>query len=487
MRPGDFEVVKMLGKLYHRMGNPHKAIEILEHSILLYEDKIDFTVINILTDLYLQQGSYSEASGLISRAEGVLCYGQALPIDLKVKLGICNLHMGDVDTAYSQFDDLLKEPIEECMDLYLQAGDALVEVNEHQQALHLFERLTETTENQPGLWKRIVRCKEQCEGRSAVVSWWLQLVDGLEWTHESYVEAALAAIKGLADLGDLDVASERLNQLTELLDMEQVVFPQEEKAATSALLLKESLELRIGRKENSFEEMLSIVYHTLRQMQQQAGMEENDIDIPISKDLSCLMQRIRVADANEKLEEMDAGRERRSVFTGFRSARQEQRFARKEKSLSDCESGSSQLPGIFLISDFVKGGEQYNIFMKVIDGLLSNERWTDAEYFLTTAIAVSSRLAKTSEQRMVRDAFRVKLIEVLHHQEKHSEALEIVKKLVSNWPYSIKIWNAYCMLLGEIGSSKWQNTELLCFCDEMLSGCRDLLPAIDRNIQEASL
>lgn len=157
MKPGDFEVVKMLAKLYHRMDRPQKAIEVLENAILRYEDQIDFSVINVLVDLYLQQGSYSEASALISRSEGSLRYGQTLPIDLRVKLGLCALHMADMDTAYVQFGDLLKEPVNECVDLYLQAGDALLGVHQYQQALSLFEQLISTSDNKPALWNRITK------------------------------------------------------------------------------------------------------------------------------------------------------------------------------------------------------------------------------------------------------------------------------------------------------------------------------------------
>ena len=452
MRPGDFEVVKMLGKLYHRMGHPDKAIEILEHAILRYEDRMEFTVINILADLYLQQGSYSEASGLISRAEGVLCYGQALPIDLKVKLGICALHMGDVDTAYTQFADLIKEPIDECVDLFLQAGDALVEVHEYNQALHLFERLLVTSESGPSLWERITHCKERIEGKSAVVSWWLQTVDSLERSHPHYIHASLSSIKGLVDLGDTELAEERMAQLKELMDNASVSFPEEEKEMTACLLMKESLELRIGQKHNFLEEMLPVVFHTLQKMQGDYKIQESSVECPVSSDLVELQSRMKRARLEEDLSEMDAGRERHAVFTGFRTVRKEQRFARKERSLSDTEG--KDMSHLFLMEDFIKGGEQYAIFMKVIDALIAEGRWNDAEYFLSAAVGISCKVARTSD-RVVRDVFRMKLIEVKQRRGRIHEALELAKKLCTHWPYSFRVWNTYSMLLCKIGSSRW--------------------------------
>eukprot|EP00210_Caulerpa_lentillifera_P006560 g6265.t1 len=461
-KPGDFEVVKMLAKLYHRMDRPQKAIEALENAILRYEDQIDFSVVNVLVDLYLQQGSYSEAAALISRSEGSLRYGQTLPIDLRVKLGLCALHTADYDTAYVQFGDLLKEPVEECVDLYLQAGDALLGVHKYHQALNLFEQLIPTNENKPSLWNRITKCKELSEGRSSVIGWWIQLVDGMDYSHANYVEAALSAIQGLVDLGDMDHAEERMKSLNELLQSDQVDFPEEQEAATSALLLKESLDLQIGKKESFLERMLPIVYLTLKKMRQDYKISEEIIqDLSISPELLDVPTRIRRAGPNHT-QAMDAGREREAVFAGFRSIRQELRYARKERiaSSGDVESQDDDSP--LLLEDFIKGGEQFTVFMKVVDELITEDRLADAEYLLGSAVDLCKKIARGSRPT-IRDAFRIKLVDVMYKQRKYAAAMCVVKLLCTHWPYSIKVWNLYSLLLGKIGKTKWVSKYITSF------------------------
>lgn len=135
----------------------------------------------------------------------------------------------------------------------------------------------------------------------------MQLVDGLDYTHANYVEAALSAIQGLVDIGDMDLAEERMKTLNELLQNDQVDFPEEQEAATSALLLKESLDLQIGKKESFLERMLPIVFLTLKKMRQDFKInEEQNADLAISPEMLDLSTRIRRAGPSSSTP-MDAG------------------------------------------------------------------------------------------------------------------------------------------------------------------------------------
>eukprot|EP00967_Tisochrysis_lutea_P012008 scaffold13513_cov22-Tisochrysis_lutea.AAC.1 len=68
MRPGDGEVPKMLARMYHRAGEPLKAIAELEQHIERNPDNFDMTDVNILAELYMQLGSFTETHALITRA-----------------------------------------------------------------------------------------------------------------------------------------------------------------------------------------------------------------------------------------------------------------------------------------------------------------------------------------------------------------------------------------------------------------------------------
>lgn len=79
---GALQVVKMLARLYHRVGMGQKAIEVLEAHTTNYPEAADLTDINILAELYIEGEQYEHAAALIRHAEQRLCVESGLPIDL---------------------------------------------------------------------------------------------------------------------------------------------------------------------------------------------------------------------------------------------------------------------------------------------------------------------------------------------------------------------------------------------------------------------
>lgn len=76
------QVVKMLARLYHRVGAGQKAIEVLEGHMGSHPEATDLTDVNILAELYMEKEHFGKAVALIGQAEQRLCAGSGLPIDL---------------------------------------------------------------------------------------------------------------------------------------------------------------------------------------------------------------------------------------------------------------------------------------------------------------------------------------------------------------------------------------------------------------------
>ena len=65
------------------MQDVDKAIEVLEELMSSHPGSIDYTHINILAELYMQQGQHARVAEVIQRATELLS-DQDLPIDLQV-------------------------------------------------------------------------------------------------------------------------------------------------------------------------------------------------------------------------------------------------------------------------------------------------------------------------------------------------------------------------------------------------------------------
>ncbi len=87
---GALQVVKMLARLYHRMGMGQKAIEVLEAHTTEYPEAADLTDVNILAELYIEGEQYERAASLIRHAEQRLCMESGLPIDLTASTSFTN-------------------------------------------------------------------------------------------------------------------------------------------------------------------------------------------------------------------------------------------------------------------------------------------------------------------------------------------------------------------------------------------------------------
>lgn len=76
------------------------VLQALEQHLLHHFLATDLTHINILCELYMDQGHYEQARALVERAEMVFCGGGALPLDLAVKLGVCICNVAKMEAQF---------------------------------------------------------------------------------------------------------------------------------------------------------------------------------------------------------------------------------------------------------------------------------------------------------------------------------------------------------------------------------------------------
>ena len=74
-------------------------------------------------------------ASFVTSSEGPLAapFNGQLPVDLRVKAGVCSAHMGDLAAARTAFAPLAagEESAADCGDLFLDAADALAAAGEH--------------------------------------------------------------------------------------------------------------------------------------------------------------------------------------------------------------------------------------------------------------------------------------------------------------------------------------------------------------------
>ncbi len=153
---------------YFRVGQVGKAARLLESYLLPHLEalatvtptSLDLNLVNILVELYIHLGKYSMGVDLISRvvalAPRITDFPDSVPIDLKVKRAICQLHMGLRDEAEEIFRELCDEnvyPLETYGDLLLDVAKALSQNDCMERVLELISPLQAVEQyHAPVLW-----------------------------------------------------------------------------------------------------------------------------------------------------------------------------------------------------------------------------------------------------------------------------------------------------------------------------------------------
>lgn len=78
---------------------------------------------------------------LIDRSERSLAFGNHMPIELKVKAGVCFAHIGEKVEADRHLRTLLEQKVEEYSDLFYSTANALADLNYKDDALNFYQPL----------------------------------------------------------------------------------------------------------------------------------------------------------------------------------------------------------------------------------------------------------------------------------------------------------------------------------------------------------
>lgn len=155
------EVHKEIAKLHWKQSNHLMAAQHLKEASEMPGGSHDNDLINMLCEVQLSLRNYDTVIRIISRALGEQQDEHSMLIDLIVKYGIAQLHLGNTDAAQRAFDQFQEEPQSELSypDLYEAVADAYMEKKDYQRALHALERLaTNPVHNTATVWAKQGDC-----------------------------------------------------------------------------------------------------------------------------------------------------------------------------------------------------------------------------------------------------------------------------------------------------------------------------------------
>lgn len=176
-----------MAKLYHEINASDEVIKVLQAAFAKYPSHVTNQAVNMLADLLMTSKAYEPALQMISkycnikkeiiaefpgespltsftqlqspgqetntatspeegRAESSVKWivPDDLPIDLRVKIAVCLIHVRQLRPVKEILAPLFSEPVEAVGDLYIDVGEAYAENGDWEQALPIFDMLVKT-------------------------------------------------------------------------------------------------------------------------------------------------------------------------------------------------------------------------------------------------------------------------------------------------------------------------------------------------------
>ncbi|PNY06202.1 general transcription factor 3c polypeptide 3-like [Trifolium pratense] len=90
------DALKAAAKLYHKCGQVERSICILEDYLKSIPDRVNAGVVDLLGGILMEIKAHDRALRYIEQSQVV---GEELPLNLKVKAGICHVHLGNMEMA----------------------------------------------------------------------------------------------------------------------------------------------------------------------------------------------------------------------------------------------------------------------------------------------------------------------------------------------------------------------------------------------------
>ncbi|XP_021299995.1 general transcription factor 3C polypeptide 3 isoform X2 [Herrania umbratica] len=141
LSPNNVEALKSGAKLYQKCGQTERAVAILEDYLHGHPSEVDLGVIDLLVAMLMEINAYKRAILKIEEAQIIYYSEKELPLNLKIKAGICHIHRGDTEKAKIYFSVLEFGKSHDHVDLITEVADTFISLKHFSSALKYYHML----------------------------------------------------------------------------------------------------------------------------------------------------------------------------------------------------------------------------------------------------------------------------------------------------------------------------------------------------------
>lgn len=449
IRPDNVDALKTEAKLYLQSGQAERCIGVLEDYIKASSENVDLSVLYMLIGILMEHDGKVKALQHIERAQVVYFKGRELPLNLIVKAGICNLHIGNLEKAVSCFNTLLERNVSDHVSFFMEVADSCMDFKQFNLALKYYMMLDGNFKGNSGfLYIKIARCYLSLKQREPAIQFFYKALNSLE----GHIDARVTLASLLIEEGKEDEA------ITLLSPPENAKPSDSNSSEPRPWWLDAKIKLKlcdIYRTKMMPEEFIDTILSTVRES---LFIETTQQKVKARKRLSTkvLIERAKLLDDEPKDDIFGGFRPLASSLERLRASRAKKMLEKRAMAGND-DHHSSQSdnddppPPVALreppLPNFLKEKDHHNLVIDLCKALASLRRYWEALEIINLTLRLGSRLPNET-----REELRSLGAQMAYYTTNPKHGFDCARYIVQKHPRSIAAWNCYYKVVSNLES-----------------------------------
>ncbi|KAI9115356.1 hypothetical protein K1719_013675 [Acacia pycnantha] len=447
--PEKVGALTIAAKLYQTCGQVESSIHILEDYLKGQLAEANDSVVDLLASIYMETKAYDRALQHIEHAQAVRYSGKEFPLNLKIKAGICHIHLGNMQRTQVLFSDLKPENATEHSELVTDIANSLMALEHYNYALSYYLMLEEKSGGENGLLHlKIARCFLSLKERLRAIEFFYKALKTLE----DDVDARITLTSLLLEEGKVDEA------ILLLVPPKDSDSGEECSDKSNRWWDNEKAKLKLCKiylGQGMLENFVDTIFPLIRKSLYVGNLQHTGKKRLSKKDL---VERVKV------LDDQDTD----NVFRGFRpialpsdlvkasraKKKLQEKAILKEKRKAEAlaagidwiSDGSDDEPGYVSqksrkrpLCNFLKDEEHHQLIIDLCKALGTLQRYWEA----LEIINLSLRLAHNVLSAEKKEELRSLGAQMAYYTTDPKHGFDCVKNIVLQHPYSFAAWNCY--------------------------------------------
>ncbi|KAJ7961663.1 General transcription factor 3C polypeptide 3 [Quillaja saponaria] len=452
--PENIDALKAAAEFYRKCGQLESSCHILEDYLKGQPTEADLSVIDLLAAILMDTNAYDKALEHIEHAQ-LRNSSNELPWSLKIRAGICHIHLRNLQMAQVLYNDLQKENALDHLDLIIDIADSLMSLEHYDFALKYYLMLEGTNGGENGvLHLKVARCYLFLKERLQAISFYYRALETLN----DDVDARITLASLLLEESKED---EAIALLSPPKDLDSTGAPPDKCKQWWA---NEKVKLKlcnIYRNKGMLEEFVGVIFPLVRESLYVATLRQK----------RKVKKRLSRRDLEERIKVLD-DRESDNVFRGFRplaphsdlsKAARAKRLLQKKTMLKEKKKAQALASGIDWQSDdsddkpqkiykepplhnLLKDEEHHQLILQLCKALASLQRYWEALEIVNLILRLGHNTLSDDRKEELRSLGA----QMAFNTTDPKHGFDCVKYIVLQHPYSFAAWNCYYKVMSRL-------------------------------------